>query len=60
MINIRWCEFDYNMPEQSMQQRLRYENGDDSFYEEFYDIKNIKCRQEEDDWNLKMELELKI
>lgn len=45
------------MPNLSTQQRLRYENGDDSFYEEFYDISDTKFAQEGESWNLKTELE---
>jgi len=54
---IRWYEFEYNTPNLSMQQRLRYENGDDSFYEEFYNIENTRFIQEDEVWNLKTELE---
>ncbi len=57
MKKIRWFEFEYNMPILSMQQRLRYENNDDSFYEEFYNIENTRFIQEDEVWNLKTELE---
>lgn len=54
-----WFEFEYNKPcnNQSIQERLRYENGDDSSYEEFYNIEDIAFIQEDELWSLKMELE---
>ena len=59
---VKWYEFAYNAPyhQMTMQEKLRYEDGDDSLYEEFYDIKWRSFEQEEIEWNSITALELKI
>ncbi len=58
-----WHEFNYNRPQLSMQQRLRYEdeNNSDFIYEEFYNIEDTDFyyNWEEEDclFNLKTALE---
>jgi len=47
-----WYEFEYNKPyhRMTMQQRLRYEDDDSSYYEELCYIEEMIIDKETDEW----------
>ena len=65
VILLKWYEFEYNKPYNSMQKRLRQEYNSEKLYNRNFDDINIYKNDrsyepydwEEDVWNLKMGLE---